>query len=180
MALDTNTDAPPLSVDESFAWTYRELKQLAHARLRGGGRDVLLDTTALVHEAYVRLSPRLHLRFPDPPRFLAYASRVMRSVIVDLVRHRGSERQGGEFVRLHLTGDPDDLVRDPADDDYILRVHEAIEVLQQQDARMAQVVEMRWFGGFSEPEIAQAIGVNERTVRRDWEHARLVLAEALR
>lgn len=180
MAMDAVVDAGSLSVDQSFAWTYQELKRLARARLRGGGRDVLLDTTALVHEAYVRLGPRLQLRFPDQGRFLAYASRVMRSVIVDLVRQRGSERQGGEAQRIHLTGDPDELLRDDADADYILRVHEAVEVLQQQDTRMAQVVEMRWFGGFSEAEIAACMGVNERTVRRDWEHARLVLAEALR
>lgn len=180
MTVEAGGALQPQSVDESFAWTYRELKQLARARLRGGGRDVLLDTTALVHEAYVRLGPRLQLRFPDHSRFLAYASRVMRSVVVDLVRQRGSERQGGDWQRLHLTGDPDELVRQDADADYILRVHEAVEVLQQQDARMAQVVEMRWFGGFSEAEIAAALGIHERTVRRDWEHARLLLAEALR
>lgn len=180
MTVDAGMEAHSQSVNESFAWTYQELKQLAKARLRGGGRDVLLDTTALVHEAYVRLGPRLHLRFPDRSRFLAYASSVMRSVIVDLVRQRGSERQGGELQRIHLSGDPDDLLRDDADADYILRVHEALQVLQQQDARMAQVVEMRWFGGFSEAEIAVALGIHERTVRRDWEHARLVLAEALR
>lgn len=180
MSVDPLVGAGSQSVDQSFAWTYQELKRLARARLRGGGRDVLLDTTALVHEAYVRLGPRLQLRFPDQARFLAYASRVMRSVIVDLVRHRGSECQGGEAQRVHLTGDPDELLRDDADANYIMRVHEAVEVLQQQDARMAQVVEMRWFGGFSEAEIAACIGVNERTVRRDWEHARLVLAEALR
>lgn len=180
MTVDAGTEGPSQSVDESFAFAYQELKQLAKARLRGGGRDVMLDTTALVHEAYVRLSPRLHLRFPDQSRFLAYASRVMRSVIVDLVRQRGTERQGGELQRIHLSGDPDDLMRDDADADYILRVHEALQVLQQQDARMAQVVEMRWFGGFSEAEIAVALGIHERTVRRDWEHARLMLAEALR
>jgi RNA polymerase sigma factor (TIGR02999 family) len=180
MTVDAMVNTGSQSVDQSFVWTYQELKRLARARLRGGGRDVLLDTTALVHEAYVRLGPRLQLRFPDQTRFLAYASRVMRSVIVDLVRHRDSERRGGEAQRIHLTGDPDELLRDDADADYILRVHEAVEVLQQQDARMAQVVEMRWFGGFSEAEIAACLGVNERTVRRDWEHARLVLAEALR
>jgi RNA polymerase sigma factor (TIGR02999 family) len=180
MAVDTLTDTGPQSVDQSFTCTYQELKLLARARLRGGGRDVLLDTTALVHEAYVRLGPRLQLRFPDQARFMAYASRVMRSVIVDLVRHRGSERQGGEAQRIHLSGDLDELLRDDADADYILRVHEAVEVLQQQDARMAQVVELRWFGGFSESEVAACMGLHVRTVRRDWEHARLVLAEALR
>jgi RNA polymerase sigma factor (TIGR02999 family) len=180
MPVDADNPDSDLSVDESFAWTYRELKRLARVRLRGGGRDVLLDTTALVHEAYMRLGPRLALRFPDTPRFLAYASRVMRSVIVDEVRHRASERHGGGCVRIQLTGDPDALLRQDVDNDYILRVHEAVEALQKQDARMAQVVEMRWFGGFSEAEIASAIGVTERTVRRDWEHARLLLAEALR
>jgi RNA polymerase sigma factor (TIGR02999 family) len=168
------------SVDELFAATYRELRLLARARLRGGGRDVLLDTTALVHESYVKLSHGVGLNFPDRPRFLAYAGQVMRSIIVDLVRQRQTERHGGDFAHLALTGDVLDQAGMPANEEHILRVHEALQAMAKVDARMTQVVEMRYFAGLTDVEIAQALGVADRTVRRDWEQARLFLAEALR
>lgn len=164
--------------DATFEALYRELKRLAHARLRQGGRDALLDTTALVHETWLRLDRQAGLQFPDRARFLGYASRVMRSVIIDLVRQRRSERGGGDYAHVTLTGDVRDLAG-PAGEDHILRVHEALHDLEKADPRMAQVVEMRWFGGFSDAEIAAALGVAERTVRRDWEHARRLLAQAL-
>ncbi len=83
-------------VDTMFASTYRELRLLARARLRGGGRDVVLDTTALVHETFLKLSANQMVQFPDRPRFLVYAGRVMRSVIVDLARQRATDRRGGD------------------------------------------------------------------------------------
>jgi RNA polymerase sigma factor (TIGR02999 family) len=178
--MDT-AEAPCPALDAQFAAAYRELRQLARSRLRRGGRDLVLDTTALVHESYLRLSVRQQaLQFPYLPRFLAYAGRVMRSVIVDLVRQRQSDRQGGDLARLTLTGD---LLEHEAGlaqgEDQILRVHEALEDMAQVDPRMAQVVELRYFGGLSDLEIAQALGVTDRTVRRDWAHARLFLAQAL-
>jgi RNA polymerase sigma factor (TIGR02999 family) len=179
---DDDPAAPPAdaSVDTFFAATYRELRQLARARLRGGGRDAVLDTTALVHEPYLKLSQAAHLQFPDRPRFLVYAGRVMRSVIVDLVRQRQSERHGGGGAHLTLTGDVIDQAGLPAQEEHILRVHEALEEMAKVDERMAKVVEMRYFGGLNDLEIAGALGVTDRTVRRDWEQARLFLAEALK
>jgi RNA polymerase sigma factor (TIGR02999 family) len=168
------------SSDEMFALAYRELRQLARSRLRGGGRDAVLDTTALVHESYLKLSRAPDLRFPDRARFLVYAGRVMRSVIIDLVRQRQTERHGGDFAILTLTGDVMDQAGLPAQEEHILRVHEALEEMAKVDARMAQVVEMRYFAGLSDIEIGEALGVTDRTVRRDWEQARLFLAEALR
>lgn len=170
---------PPagLSVDTEFAEAYQELRRLARSRLRDGGRNTVLDTTALVHETYLRLSKAV-ASFPDRARFLAYAGRAMRSIIVDLVRQRQAERRGGDALHITLTGDVADQV--PAGEAQILGVHEALEQLAQLDPRMAQVVEMRYFGGMTEAEIAQALGVSERTVRRDWEHARLLLEQALR
>jgi RNA polymerase sigma factor (TIGR02999 family) len=165
-------------LDQWFAASYAELRQLARARLRGGGRDVVLDTTALVHESFLRLSQREDVAFPDRPRFLAYASKVMRSVIVDLVRQRGHDRHGGGFARITLTTDLLDGA--VAAEDYILRVHEALEELERADPRMAKVVEMRFFAGLSDLEIAAALQVTDRTVRRDWQQAQLFLAEALR
>jgi RNA polymerase sigma factor (TIGR02999 family) len=182
-AMDDDAPAAPpadASVDAFFAATYRELRQLARARLRGGGRDAVLDTTALVHESYLKLSQAAHLQFPDRPRFLVYAGRVMRSVIVDLVRQRQSERHGGGAAHLTLTGDVIDQAGLPAQEEHILRVHEALEEMAKVDERMAKVVEMRYFGGLNDLEIAGALGVTDRTVRRDWEQARLFLAEALK
>ncbi len=174
------TDADPMPVDELFNATYRELRQLARARLRGGGRNTLLDTTALVHESYLRLSKSGGPQFPDRPRFLVYASRVMRSIIIDMVRQRQSDKHGGGAPHLTLTGDVVEAAGLPAGEEHILRVHEALDALAKVDERMAKVVEMRYFGELTEVEIAAALGVTDRTVRRDWEQARLFLAEALK
>jgi len=168
------------SVDALFALAYRELRQLARARLRDAGRQTLLDTTALVHESYLKLSRMSALQFPDRPRFLVYAGKVMRSIIVDLVRQRRTERHGGDVAHLTLTGDVAEQAGLPAEEEHILRVHEALEEMAQVDERMAKVVEMRYFGGLNDLEIADALGVTDRTVRRDWEQARLFLAEALK
>lgn len=164
-------------IDEEFAGAYPELRRLAHARLRDGGRNTVLDTTALVHETYLRLSRSVAAPFPDRARFLAYAGRAMRSIIVDLVRARQAERRGGGIADLTLTGDVADAL--PAGEEHILRVHEALQEMAGVDPRMAQVVELRYFGGLNDLEIAEALGVTDRTVRRDWEQARLFLAEAL-
>lgn len=169
-----------VAVDALFASTYRELRQLAHARLRGGGRNAVLDTTALVHESYLRLSKSGALQFPDRPRFLAYAGRAMRSIIVDTVRQRLSDRHGAGAQHITLTGDLGDQAQALASEDYILRVHEALQSLAKVDERMARVVEMRYFGGLTDIEIGEALGVTDRTVRSDWQQARLFLGEALK
>lgn len=171
---------PEVAVDELFAATYRELRQLAHSRLRGGGRNTVLDTTALVHESYLRLSKSAALQFPDRVRFLVYAGRVMRSIIIDMVRQRQAERHGGDAVHLSLTGEVADNLGMPTGEDTILRVHEALADLEKVDERMARVVELRYFGGLTDAEVAQALQVTDRTVRRDWQQARLLLAEALK
>jgi len=168
----------PADVDRLFDATYRELRHLARARLRSGGRDTLLDTTALVHETYLRLAKSNEVLFPDRPRFLVYAGRVMRSIIVDYLRRRQAERRGGDAAHVTLTTQVAGGVA--VGEEEILRVHEALEELEQVDARMAKVVELRYFGGLTELEIAEALGVTDRTVRRDWEQARLFLADALK
>jgi RNA polymerase sigma factor (TIGR02999 family) len=172
------SQAGPEDLEQWFAASYGELRQLAHARLRGGGRDVVLDTTALVHESFLRLSQREGMAFPDRSRFLAYASKVMRSVIVDLVRERTRERHGGDLARVTLTTGLLDGVA--VAEEHILRVHEALGDLQRIDPRMAQVVEMRFFAGLNDLEIAAVLGITDRTVRRDWQQAQLFLAEALK
>jgi RNA polymerase sigma factor (TIGR02999 family) len=168
------------AVGDLYAATYRELRQLAHSRLRGGGRNTVLDTTALVHESYLRLSRSRELLFPDRARFLVYAGRVMRSIIIDLVRQRQTERRGGEVRRVTLTSEVAEQLGLATDEDQILGLHEALIELEKVDERMARVVELRYFGGMTDAEVAEALQVTDRTVRRDWQQARLFLAEALK
>lgn len=167
-------------LDALYAAAYADLRRTAHARLRALGGNGLLDTTALVHESYLRLAQTSGVQFPDRLRFLVYASKVMRSVIVDLVRERQTERRGGDAVFVTLTTQLGNGLASEEGEKEILRVHEALEELAKLDPRMAQVVELRYFAGMTEPEIAQVLGVTDRTVRRDWQQARLFLAEALR
>ncbi len=161
-----------------FDATYAELRGLARARLRKGSRNTMLDTTSLVHEAFLRFADAGRLHIGDRQHFLRYASHVMRSVIVDFVRERLAQRRGGDAV--HVTLDSQIGEAPGAGESEILRVHEALEELAQHDARLVQVVEMRYFAGMTETEIATVLGVNDRTVRRDWQKARLLLAEALK
>jgi RNA polymerase sigma factor (TIGR02999 family) len=167
-------------LDTHFALAYSELRRLAHARLRGSGPHTVLDTTALVHESYLRLSKMEGVSFPDRTRFLVYVGRAMRSIIVDIVRERLSEKRGGDAAHLTLTGAGVEELPQPGGEDHILRVSEALDAMAKADPRMAQVVEMKYFAGLTETEIGAALGITDRTVRRDWEQARVFLAEALR
>jgi RNA polymerase sigma factor (TIGR02999 family) len=156
---------------------YAELRRLARARLAAGGHYTLLDTTALVHESFLRLQRAGDFPINDSEHFLAYATKTMRSVVVDYARKRKAERHGGDASHTRLnTAHAEEL---GASDDEILEVHEALEVLAGIDPRLVQVVEMRYFGGLTDVEIGNALGVADRTVRRDWERARLLLAGVL-
>jgi RNA polymerase sigma factor (TIGR02999 family) len=133
-------------------------------------RELTIPDSLFARSGRLRLEDRIH--------FMRWAGRVMRSVIVDFARHRKAERRGAGVDRVTLTtqiGPPDAAGREQ-----ILRVHDALDEIASLNARMAQVVEMRYFGGMTEPEIAEARGVTDRTVRRDWEKARLLLREALK
>jgi RNA polymerase sigma factor (TIGR02999 family) len=160
-----------------FELTYRELRDLAHRRLRRASPITVLDTTALVHECYLRLVRlgRLHAR--DHSHFLAYAARVMRSIVVDTIRSRLAQRRGGGD--LHVTLGTDIADGAAANEQQVLRVDEALQELARLDERLVKVVEMRYFAGLTPEEIATTLGVTSRTVRRDWEKARLLLFAAL-
>lgn len=167
------------AADAVFAASYPLLRRLAHARLRGHVRTPTIDTAMVVHEAYLRFVAAGDLKVEDEVHFRRWASKVMRSVIVDLVRRRQAARRGGDVDQVTLATD----LPLPAADrgaDLVLRVHEALIAFAEVDERAAQVVEMRFFAGMTEPEAAAALGVTERTVRRDWERARVMLAEMLR
>jgi RNA polymerase sigma factor (TIGR02999 family) len=167
----------PGAQDALFTAAYGELRKLARSRLRDGGRNTMLDTSVLVHESYLRCLNGGPLRSSERRAFFAYASQVMRTVIIDDVRERQAQRRGGDWQRLTLdTAFSDSL---PAGENELLRVHDALDVLAQAEPRLAKVVEMRYFGGYTEAEIGQALEVNERTVRRDWDKARLLLRALL-
>ncbi|MFY2764650.1 ECF-type sigma factor [Arenimonas sp. MALMAid1274] len=156
-----------------FNAAYDELRKLAHARLSRAAPMTLLDSSVLVNEIWLRLSSQKTLKVDTRRRFFAYAAQVMRSIIVDQVRERAALRRGGgERVLTLNTALGDGL----SSDDEALQVHEALESLAELEPRLAQVVEMRFFGGMTETEIGEALGLTERTVRRDWEKARLLLA----
>ena len=163
--------------DALFAAAYSDLHRLAQARLRTGGRQLTLDATSLVHETYLRFVRIGELRAEDRRAFFAYASQVMRSVIVNLIRDRMTQKRGGDYLPVTLSSQVIGNVAQ--DEETVIKVHEALEELEKADSRLAQVAQMRYFGGYTEQEIAETLGVTERTVQRDWDKARLILAAAL-
>jgi RNA polymerase sigma factor (TIGR02999 family) len=162
-----------------FSALYPELHGLARARLRRNAPLTLLDTTALLHESYLRLVKLGELKVGSRGHFLAYAARTMRSIVVDFARQRLAERRGGGKDDLELDTEIGASATRSGEEE-IVRVHDALLELADVDPRLVRVVEMRYFGGLTEQEIGDALGVTERTVRRDWEKARLLLALALR
>jgi RNA polymerase sigma factor (TIGR02999 family) len=179
-AMDSAKPAAPTgppSVQVLFPSLYNELRRLARSRLAAGGRHTLLDTASLVHEAYLRMQRDGGVTLNDREHFLAYAATTMRSVVIDFVRRRNADRRGGGVE--HVTLDTRAAEQLGASDEEILAVHGALETLAKVDPRLVSVVEMRYFAGLSDAEIAAALGLSDRTVRRDWDRARLLLAEML-
>lgn len=171
-------DGDAIAREALFVLLYQDLRKLARSRLRQNETITLLNTTSLVHESYMRYLNARELSFADQGKFFAYAATVMRSIVVDEVRKRHAERRGGAAKHVELdTGSVD---AQSTDDEQIVRVHEALDELAAIDPRLTRDVEMRYFAGLSELDIASALGVTERTVRRDWDKARTLLFEALR
>ena len=159
-----------------FAAAYPGLEQLARARLRDGGRNTLLDTRSLVHESFLRYVQSGDLRAEDRRAFYAYASQVMRSVIVNSARDRSRLKRGAGQRPLTLNTQAEQVA---GDEDGVLRVHEALETLEQADGRLAELVQLRYFGGYTEEEVAETLGVTVRTVQRQWLKARIMLQAAM-
>ncbi len=164
--------------DRIFELLYPELRRVAHRRLARSSRDGVMETTALVNECYLKFLKREALTPADRAHFLAYSATVMRSIIVDAARLAKTDRRGGDAEQVTL--DSELIGALPAASDEILDIHAALQDLSRIDARLGQVVEMRYFGGLDDAEIAEALGLSTRTVRRDWDKARLLLAHALR
>ncbi|HEX2189260.1 MAG TPA: sigma-70 family RNA polymerase sigma factor [Longimicrobiaceae bacterium] len=159
--------------DRLFPLVYEELRALAGRQLRRESPGHTLEATGLVHEAYVKLAVPEGAGWSDRAHFFAIASRAMRQVLVDHARRRGAQKRGGAWARTTLSGKPLGLDTDPEE---LLALDAALEGL---DPRQRQIVEMRFFGGMTEEEVAEALGVSDRTVRREWVKARAWLYSAL-
>lgn len=178
---ETPADSAGVHAPESerqFASYYPVLRQMARSRLRQHQTFTLLDTTALVHESFLRMSQAGDLNSADAPTFLAYAGRVMRSVIVDAARARLTLRRGEGFKAEVLD---DELIEQLTDEPakVIVELHDALMALQKSEPRLAKVIELQYFGGMTDLEVALAVGLSERTVRRDVDRARLMLKALL-
>lgn len=170
-------DAAPAALESLFSAAYDDLKRMAHQRLRRSEPVTLLDTTALVHESYLRFLHAGKIDFNDRTHFIAYCARVMRSVIVDFVRERSAQRRGGDLVHVTLATNVEDVAAREVE---VIRLDEALAALDTVDPALVRLVEMRFFAGLTVDEVAEATGSSPRTVARDWQKARLILADAIR
>ncbi len=165
----------PRGIGTLFTALYAELHRLARSQLVRARPGLTMGTTTLLHEAYLGMSSRSGTMFPDRGRFMGYAARAMRGLIIDHVRNRKALKRGGnlEFTNLECN----DVMA--ADDGQLVRLGDAIDALSTVDAPLAQLVDLRFFCGFSFAEIAELRGVSERNVQRQWEQARVFLHRSL-
>ena len=164
------------SLDRLLPLVYQELRSMAHRQLAARGRGGTLQTTALVHEAYLKLVDQSRADWRDRAHFLAVASIAMRHVLVDRAKARVALKRGGDLRR--ITFDEQEIGVDDQPD-ALVQLDEALERLGEVGPRLVRVVECRFFGGLTEDEIAEALGLTVRTVQRDWAKARMMLRRAL-
>ena len=165
------------ALDRVLATLYQELHQMARRQL-AGQHGHTLDATALVHEAYLKLIGRHEAQFDDRAHFFAYAASAMRSVVVDYARQRLAQKRGGDLHR--VTELPENIESGLELDEDTLALDIALTRLAAVDTKLAQVVELRYFAGLSELEIAALLERSERSIRRDWQKARMYLLASLR
>ena len=171
-------DSDAVAANQLFALLYHELHGLAERNLRTAGAAMTLGPTTLLHEAYLNISGREGVEFSDRGRFLAYASRAMRGLVIDYARRRRARKRGRELeITLVEDAEPSALVTRDAQD--LERLGDALEELASLEPALAELVDMHFFGGFAFAEIAGLRGVSERTVQRDWRKARLLLHRTL-
>jgi RNA polymerase sigma factor (TIGR02999 family) len=167
----------PGAAEALFAALYAELHRLAKRELARYGVPVSLGVTTLLHEAYLDIAARSGRTFPDRARFMAYAARVMRGLIIDHARRRCAVKRGGQFEITRLGNEaPEGL----ADEHELVPISEALDELAKTDSELAEIVDLKFFCGFSFAEVAALRGVSERTVQRKWEQARIYLHRSLR
>ena len=163
-----------------YAALYSELHRVASRELNRQGWGVSLGATSLLHEAYFDLSRRDGAAFPDRARFMAYAARVMRGLIVDYARNKRAQKRGGQFELTALSTDTLGVATATGAAGELVRISDALDDLSNVEAVLAEVVDLKYFCGFSFEEIAAMKGLSERTVRRYWTKARAYLHAALR
>ena len=159
-----------------FTSLYEELRRLARREVRRNGANGYLSTGTLVHEAWLDISARPSLAFDEPGRFMAYAARTMRGLVIDRVRARHAQKRGGGFVITSLDTHNAEQIAQP---EVLEGIGEALDELAVVEPELAHVVDLKFFCGFTLGEIANMQGVSERTVQRHWEKARMLLHRAL-
>jgi len=164
--------ADPEIRSQLFATLYSELHHLARSALRRNGQQLALSPTTLLHEAYLNIAQRGSLHFPDAAHFMAYASRAMRGLIIDFARERQAQKRGADF---EITGLSSELSALPSGDFALTQISDALDELSSIDTRLAELVDLRFFCGFSFAEIAAMRSMSERTAQRDWEKAKMLL-----
>lgn len=164
------------AVDRLFPLIYEELRRVAHLHLKRERRGHTLGTTALVHEAYIRLVDITRVQWQDRAHFLSMAARAMRRILVDHARSHCAARRGRGVAPEELS---DEIAAADGQADELVALDDALERLGALNPRLVQVVEHRYFAGMTEDETAEALGVTARTVRRDWVKARGLLRRAL-
>ena len=165
----------PEALDRLYTLLYEELRELAR-RVRRGSATPTLNTTALLHEAYLKLIPKRGLAVEDRGHFRSLVARAMRQVLVDAARERAAEKRGGGLVRVTMADPAEEQPMEPAD---ALALDRALTELATLDPRRAQVVELRFFGGLDVEQTAEAMGISTATVKRDWRLARAWLSQAV-
>jgi RNA polymerase sigma factor (TIGR02999 family) len=162
----------PFAKQQLFSALYGELHRLAKRELRRNVAALPLGATTLLHEAFLDISPRQGMHFPDRAHFMAYASRAMRGLIIDYARSHQAQKRGGGFDITSLKTDSAAAIPDAAE---LTRIGDALDELAAVEPALAEVVDLKFFGGFSCADIATMRGVSERTIQRDWEKARIYL-----
>ncbi|HEY4381992.1 MAG TPA: ECF-type sigma factor [Acidobacteriaceae bacterium] len=164
------------AADALFAGLYSELHRLAKYELARHGAPMSLGATTLLHKAYIEIAAKDTAVFDDCNRFMGYASRVMRGLIIDFARSRHAQKRGGQFEITSLEAEIEDVV----DDRELVRISEALDELATVEPDLAQVVDLKFFCGFSFAEVAAMKNISERTVQRKWEKARIYLHRSIR
>ena len=162
----------PAAAAALFAALYQELHGIAERQLRRGGAELTLGTTTLLHEAYLNIAQREGVQFASRAHFLGYAARAMRGLTIDYVRRRRAKKRGGEF---HITSSGAEAAGSAAAAEPLQQLSAALDTLAESQPDLAQLVDLHFFCGFAFGEVAELQGVSERTIRRHWRNARLLL-----
>ena len=174
--LDAAEGGDKLAADALFSGLYSELHRLAKCELARNGAAMSLGATTLLHKAYIEIAGKDKVAFEDSNRFMGYAARVMRGLIIDYARTRHAQKRGGRFEITSLEPETEDVV----DDRELVRISDALDELATAEPALAEVVDLKFFCGFSFAEIAAMKNISERTVQREWEKARIYLHRSIR